>query len=77
MSPFSKVQNLVNALITDISNLFFTVAVLGIIFCGFMLWRGSEENHPKFQKGLVGCIGAIILVALAKIIVPWVKLKVA
>lgn len=77
MSPFSKVQNLVNALISDITNLFFTVAVLGIIFCAFMIWRGSEENQPRFQKALVGTIGAIIIVALAKIIVPWVRLKVA
>lgn len=77
MSPFTKVNNFFNAVISDVTNLFYTVAILGIIFCAFMIWRGGEENQPRFQKALAGCIGAIILVALAKIIVPWVKLKVA
>lgn len=77
MSPFAKVQNLINAVTTDVINLFYAVAILGIVFCAFMIWRGSEENQPRFQKALVGTISAIILVALARVIVTWVKTKVA
>lgn len=77
MSPFTKIQNLFNAIITDVTSLFYTVMFLGILFCAFMLWRGSEENHPRFQKGIAGCFIAIIVVAVGKIAITWIRTKLA
>lgn len=77
MNPFTKITTFINAITTDATNLFLSVAVLGFIFCAFMIFRGSEENVPRFQKAAFWTGVAIVIVVLAKIIVTWIKAGVA
>jgi type IV secretory pathway VirB2 component (pilin) len=77
MNPFTKIKTFVDSIVGDVTGLFYSVAILGIVFCCIMIWRGSEENVPRFQKGIVWAIIAIAVVALSKIIVTWVKTGVA
>lgn len=76
-SPFTKLNAFVKSITTDVLNTGFSLAILGFIVCAIGAWRGSEEHVPKFQKGLTWTGIAVAVMALAKIIVPWIKAGVA
>ncbi|MFS0783353.1 TrbC/VirB2 family protein [Bacillus sp. 1P06AnD] len=72
-NPFDKIKTLLNTLQSNITNTFITIFIIGIIICAAMAWRGSEENAPRFQKGLMMCIAGLVIFVLGPIIVTWVK----
>lgn len=76
-SPFTKLNAFIKSITSDVLTMGFSVAILGFIVCAIGAWRGSEENVPKFQKGLMWTGTAVAVMALAKIIVPWIKAGVA
>jgi len=72
-SPVDKVKTFLEGLKTDLSDLGLTVCTIGFIVCAFMIYRGSEENVPRFQKGAIWTGGAVAVIVLARIIVDWIK----
>lgn len=77
MNPFKNIDKFVKSFTTDITNLGLSVAVIGFIICAFMVYRGAEENVPRFQKGMFWCGVGVGVIVLAKIIVGWIKAGVA
>ena len=74
-NPFLSIKKLLDAMFNDVLSTFITVFCLGFLFCALMLWKGSEESAPKFQKGLIGTIIGIVVFTLAKVIVAYVQAK--
>lgn len=77
MNPFTNVQRFINSLTSDVTNLALSIAVLGFIFCAIMIYRGSEEHVPRFQKAAFWTGVSTGLIVLAKIVVGWIKAGVA
>lgn len=77
MNPFTNIQRFIDALTSDVTNLFLSLAVLGFILCAVMIFRGSEENVPRFQKGAFWTAMSVVVIVLAKIIVGYIKAGVA
>lgn len=73
MNPFTNIQNFIDGLTSDVSNLALSIFVLGFILCAVMIFRGSEENVPRFQKGAFWTGVAVVCTVLAKIIVGYIK----
>lgn len=73
MSPFAKINSFLNTWTSDLMTLFATLAAIGFIFCAFMVWKGDEENVPKFKKGLTWTGIALIVTILAPAIVKWIQ----
>jgi hypothetical protein len=72
-NPFTGIKNFLGSLFSDVTSTSITVFALGFAFCALMVWRGSEEVVPRFQKGMfwTGC--AVVVSVLSKIIVSYVK----
>jgi len=68
---FKSLRTLLNALFTDITSTFITLFAIGILVCGLLTAFGGEENQAKFKRGLVVCIGGLIVFLLAKPIVSY------
>lgn len=77
MNPFSRINSFISAQYTEILNLFLTVSAIGVLVCAFMIWQGSEENVPRFKKGLFWTLVALVIAVMAKGIITWVKAGVA
>ncbi|MCM3227563.1 hypothetical protein [Terribacillus saccharophilus] len=72
-NPFTGIKSFLNKLFTDVATTATIIFGIGFLFCALMAWRGSEENVPRFQKGMVWTGGAAAVAALAKVIVSWVQ----
>lgn len=70
---FSRIQGLLSTLFTDMQTTFIWIFIIGMIFCGIMLWQGGEENAPKFKKSLIGCGIGLVIFLLAKPIIEYVQ----
>ncbi|MEK6189801.1 MAG: TrbC/VirB2 family protein [Carnobacterium alterfunditum] len=77
MNPFVNIQKFVNSITTDMTNLALSIAVLGFLFCAVMIFRGSEENVPRFQKAAFWTGGSVVIIVLSKVIVSWIRTGVA
>ncbi|NUH84734.1 hypothetical protein HUN92_13495 [Bacillus firmus] len=77
MNPFTGIKAFLNTLFSDIASTSITVFGLGFLFCALMVWRGSEEHVPRFQKGMFWTGAAVAVSVLAKVIVTYVKNGVA
>lgn len=77
MNPFTNLTRFFTSLTTDLTNTALVVAVIAFIFCGIMIFRGTEENVPRFQKATMWVGAGVIVIVLAKIIVGWLKAGVA
>ena len=73
MSPFAKVNAWMSTWSVDLLQLAATAFGIGIIVCAFVIWKGDEENVPKFKKGLFWTIAGFIVCLLAAGIITWVK----
>lgn len=72
-SPFAKINSWVTGWAGDVTNLFITIVGIGFVFCAFMVWKGDEENVPKFKKGLLWTGAALAVVVLGPSIVKWIQ----
>ncbi|HZH61509.1 MAG TPA: hypothetical protein VEY70_18460 [Metabacillus sp.] len=63
---FQFIQNLLNALFSDITNTFKTLFAIGALFCGIMIFSGNEENVPRFKRSLLWCIVGFAAFLLVK-----------
>ncbi|RBW68247.1 hypothetical protein [Bacillus taeanensis] len=70
---FDSLQQLINAIFSNIFNLGATIFGIGILFCALMAAFGGEEGKQKFQKGLVVSIMAFTSFLLAKAIIAFVQ----
>ncbi|CAI6330516.1 hypothetical protein [Bacillus subtilis] len=72
-NPFTGIKHFLSGLFSDVTSTSITVFALGFAFCALMVWRGSEDTVPRFQKGMfwTGC--AVAVSVLAKVIVSYVK----
>lgn len=77
MNPFTGIKSFLNLLFSDIASTSITVFGLGFLFCALMVWRGSEEHVPRFQKGMFWTGAACAVSVLAKIIVTYIQNGVA
>lgn len=72
-SPFQKIGSLLTKISGDVTTNLITIFVIGFCFCAFMVWKGDEENAPRFKKGLIGCGLGVIVFTLASVIVNYIK----
>ncbi|MED5094485.1 hypothetical protein [Bacillus safensis] len=72
-NPFTGIKKFLNSLFSDVSSTAITIFALGFLFCALMVWRGSEENAPRFQKGMYYTGAAVAVAVLAKVIVQYIK----
>lgn len=77
MNPFTNLNRFITSITNDLSNLALAVAVLGFLFCALMIFRGSEENVPRFQKAAFWTGASVAVIVLSKVIVAWIKAGVA
>lgn len=77
MNPFTKINTFLGTIVTDVTGLAITIFTIGFIICAIGVARGSEENVPRFQKGLLWTGIGVVVVVLAKVIVTWIKTGVA
>ncbi len=77
MNPFTKLNTFLGTLTTDVTNTALLIAVIAFVFCGIMIFRGTEENVPRFQKATMWVGAGVIVIVLSKVIVAWLKAGVA
>lgn len=77
MNPFNNINRFIQSITSDMTNLALSIAVLGFLFCAIMIFRGSEENVPRFQKAAFWTGASVGVIVLAKIIVSWIRTGVA
>lgn len=70
---FSQIQSLLNTFFTDMQKTFISLFMIGMAFCGIMVWFGDEHNVPKFKRGLMFCAIGLVVFLLAKPIVNYIK----
>lgn len=75
-NPVTKINNLGDTLLTSFETLAYTIFSIGFIFCALMVWKGSEENVPRFQKGMVFTGLAVAVVALIDVTISFIKTQV-
>lgn len=68
---FRQLRGLLNSLFGDITSTFITLFAIGILVCGLLAAFGGEENQAKFKRGLLLCVGGLIVFLLAKPIVSY------
>lgn len=68
---FEAIDGLLNSLFKDIQSTFITLFAIGFLVCAFGTWAGDEHSGPRFKKGLVLCIGGIVVFLLADPIVTY------
>jgi len=73
MNPFTKIDTFLKTIVLDVTNLALTIFIIGFIICAIGVARGSEENVPRFQKGLLWTGIGVVVVVLASVIVTWIK----
>lgn len=76
-NPFTKINKFLGTVTSDLTNLGLTVAVIGFLFCALMIFRGSEENVPRFQKAAFWTGFGVVVIVLAKVVVAWIRTGVA
>ncbi|MEH2980229.1 MULTISPECIES: hypothetical protein [Bacillus] len=72
-NPFAGIKHFLSGLFSDITSTSITVFALGFATCALVVWRGSEETVPRFQKGMFWTGAAVVVSVLAKVIVTYVK----
>ncbi|MCM3405453.1 hypothetical protein [Cytobacillus oceanisediminis] len=72
-NPFTGIKTFLDGMFSDVLSTSITIFGIGFLFCALMVWRGSEEHTPRFQKALGWTGAAVAVSALAKIIVTYVK----
>lgn len=72
-NPFTGIKTFLDSLFSDVLSTSITIFGIGFLFCALMVWRGSEEHTPRFQKALGWTGAAVAVSALAKIIVTYVQ----
>lgn len=70
---FSRIEGFLLSLFTDLQNTLFWIFAFGALFSAVMIGLGSEENAPKFKKGLLFCIIGAVIFLLAKPLVEYIR----
>lgn len=70
---FQGLNGFVNDLFTDVWNLGFGIFGLGILFCALATVFGGEEGKRTFTKWLGILIVGIVIFALARALVAYVR----
>jgi len=68
---FDSINSLLNTLFSDIQSTFITIFAIGFLVCAFGTWAGDDQYGPRFKKGLMLCVGGIVVFLLADPIVTY------
>lgn len=70
---FQRIENLILQIFTDLQTTFIWIFAIGILACSIMIGFGSEENAPRFKKGLIFCIVGAVIFLLAKPVIQYIQ----
>lgn len=73
MNPFTKINSFLGTIFSDLTLTAATIFGIGFLICGLFVWQGSEEQVPKFKKGLIWTAAGFTVSLLAKVIITWMQ----